>query len=151
LPAFHPPKPSALHDKLTRYLALDPEDVTDALQWWHEHRTMYPHLLHMALDYLSIPGKFKLQTLYSLLLTCSPATSVDVERLFSRGRLLLSHVRSQMSPQSTRAVLCLGAWSRLGFVKEKDILAVAQLPDLQDGGSDYEMETGFDSISVPDN
>ncbi|KAJ7933627.1 hypothetical protein B0H13DRAFT_1592206, partial [Mycena leptocephala] len=35
------------------------------------------------------------------------ATSVDVERVFSRGRLLLSHVWNRLSAQSTRALMCL--------------------------------------------
>jgi hypothetical protein len=60
------------------------------------------------------------------------ATSVDVERIFSKGRLVLSHVRNQLTVQSTHALLCLGAWSRLGHVKDKDILAAAVLPDVQE-------------------
>jgi hypothetical protein len=63
------------------------------------------------------------------------ATSVDVERVFSQGRLLLSHVRSRLSVQSTRALMCLGVWSLLGFVKDKDILQAAVLPEV-DGAED---------------
>ena len=58
-----------------------------------------------------------------LLTFCVTATSVDVERLFSRGRLLLSHVRNRLSTHRTRALLCVGEWSRLGWVKDADILA----------------------------
>lgn len=43
--------------------------------------------------------------------------------MFSQGRLLLSHVRSRLSVQSTRALLCLGIWSELGLVKDSDIKA----------------------------
>src|ERR1700677_3165502 len=50
-----------------------------------------------------------------------PAMTVDVERVFSQGRLVLSHVRSRLSVQSTRALLCLGAWCQLGLVKGTDI------------------------------
>ncbi len=35
---------------------MDPENVEDALAWWNEQHAMYPHLSHMALNYLSIPG-----------------------------------------------------------------------------------------------
>ena len=35
------------------------------------------------------------------------ATSIDVERLFSRGRLLLPHTRNGLSSRSTRALLLL--------------------------------------------
>ena len=47
------------------------------------------------------------------------ATSVDVERVFSKGRLILSHVRNGLSVQSTRALMCIGAWSRMGLVKDR--------------------------------
>ena len=57
LPALSAPKKSSLRDDLDRYLSTDPEDVTDVLLWWYEHKHAYPHLHRMALDYLSIPGK----------------------------------------------------------------------------------------------
>ena len=63
-------------------------------------------------------------------LTCSTATSVDVERLFSRGRLVLSHTRSQLSVASTRALLCLGSWSFLCLVRDEDVEAVARMDDI---------------------
>jgi hypothetical protein len=43
--------------------------------------------------------------------------------------------------------LCLGSWSLLGLVKDEDVKAAAELPDLEDG-SDYEMEEGWDSTLV---
>ena len=64
---------------------------------------------------------------------CFIATSVDVERVFSKGRLVLSHVRNRLSVESTRALMCLGAWSRLDLVKSEDILAAAKLPDVKPG------------------
>lgn len=76
------------------------------------------------------------------------ATSVDVERIFSRGRLLLSHVRSRLSAQSTRAILCLGSWSLLGLVKDDDVKAAAALPEIEGDESDYEMEEGWDAIAT---
>jgi hypothetical protein len=73
------------------------------------------------------------------------ATSVDVEWIFSRGRLLLSYkVRSRLSTQTTRALLRLGCWSLLGLVKDKDVLPVADLPDVE--GEEEEPEDGWDSI-----
>ncbi|KIK77424.1 hypothetical protein PAXRUDRAFT_166907 [Paxillus rubicundulus Ve08.2h10] len=74
---------------------------------------MYPQLSCMVLDYLTIP-----------------ATSVDIEWLFSRGRLLLTHVRSRFSVQSTRALLCLGHWSLLGLIKSEDVESMSKLPDI---------------------
>lgn len=75
------------------------------------------------------------------------ATSIYVERLFSRGRLLLSHVRSRLSAESTRALLCLGIWSELGLVKDKDVKKVSELEDVE-GDEDIELEDGWDRIVV---
>ena len=36
-----------------------------------------------------------------------------------------------MSAQSTRALLCLGAWSKLGYVSLEDLNAAALLPDMK--------------------
>jgi len=45
-----------VHDELDAYLASGVEDISNALKWWHENRATYPHLSHMTLDYLAIPG-----------------------------------------------------------------------------------------------
>lgn len=74
------------------------------------------------------------------------ATSVDVERAFSQGRLLLSHVRSRLSVQSTRALMCLGAWSLRGFVKDSDVQAVTILPGLAPNTPEDELEADWDAI-----
>ena len=89
-------------DEIDRYLKEPRESPNNVLQWWVEHQKTYPQLSRMALDYLSIPGMcFKHITFFSCLFL---ATSVDVERLFSKGCLLLSHVRSCLSVQSIRAL-----------------------------------------------
>ena len=80
-----------------------------------------------------------------LLLTINLATSVDVERTFSKGQLLLSHVRSRLSVQSTRALLCLGSWSLKGFVKDGDVLSAASQPDLV--GEEPGIALGWDAIN----
>ncbi|EIW52834.1 HAT dimerization, partial [Trametes versicolor FP-101664 SS1] len=86
-------------DELKRYLAAEVEPIKDAIAWWQGKRKTYPRLSRMAIDYLNIP-----------------ATSVEVERIFSRGRLLLSHVRNRMTAESTRASICLGVWAQHGLV-----------------------------------
>lgn len=58
------------------------------------------------------------------------ATSVGVERVFSEGRLLLSHVRSWLSVQSTHALMCVGCWSLLGYVKDSDVKAITALAEV---------------------
>ncbi len=78
------------------------------------------------------------------------ATSVDVERTFSKGRLLLMHVRSHLSAQTTRAVICVGNWSLAGYMKSDDAKKIAELSDLSDNSdmSDFEMEEGWDKIDI---
>ena len=58
------------------------------------------------------------------------ATSIDVERFFSHGRLLLSHVRSWLSAHITAAIMCLGHWRHANLVKTEDVLKVTSLPVL---------------------
>lgn len=67
-----------------------------------------------------------------------------MERVFSKGRLVLSHVRNGLSVQSTRALMCLGAWSKMGLVKDKDVMEAARLPDVK--GSEAELDSGWDDI-----
>ena len=67
LPALSTPPKSNLRDELDCYLSTDPEHVTDALAWWYDKQHVYLHLHHMALDYLTIPGKFKFHLVYMLI------------------------------------------------------------------------------------
>lgn len=70
--------------------------------------------------------------------------SVDVEQLFSCGRLLLSHVRSGLLAQTMCALLYVGLWSPLDLIRLEDIKAVASLPTVD--GEDMEMADGWDTI-----
>ncbi|KAF8165728.1 hypothetical protein B0H34DRAFT_635791, partial [Crassisporium funariophilum] len=58
------------------------------------------------------------------------ATSVKVKCVFSRGRLLLSHIQNHMSAQTTCAVLCLGKWSLMGLIQDNNVMKVAALPEV---------------------
>jgi hypothetical protein len=66
--------------------------------------------------------------------------------VFSQGRLLLSHIRSRLSVQSTRALLCLGVWSLLGYVKDSDVKAVVILPELRADEEEEELKSDWDKI-----
>lgn len=147
LPALKPPETKELEDELARYLST-PRDlnVKDGLRWWYDRKHLYPCLHRMAMDYLSIPGKFFffVFAINCLLIhICLTATSVDVEQIFSQGRLLLSHVRSRLSVQSTRALLCVGAWSLLGYIKDEDVKAATVMPEVK--GEEEELATNWDS------
>jgi hypothetical protein len=110
-PTFAPLRGSALTDEIQLYLTTDCENVKNPIQWWYEKRKAYPRLHRMALDFLSIPGLLSHPSSGPSHSSNSLATSVDVERLFSRGQPVLSHTRSRLSVASTRALLCLGSWS----------------------------------------
>jgi hypothetical protein len=71
-------------------------------------------------------------------------TSIDIERIFSKGCLLLSHICNQLTVDTTQVLLCLGTWSKLGFVNKEDLLAATLLPELKEGGKD--VPDGFDLI-----
>jgi len=123
---------------------MGPENVKDTLLWWVEMHAVYPHLSQMARNYLSIPG----------MSICMPvchrphfllATSTDVERVFSKGRLILLHIHNRLSVASTHMLMCLGAWSKLGFMCDADIRAAAILPDVI--GEEEELELGWDYIT----
>lgn len=150
LPALKPPDATVVHDELDAYLSIARDlDVKDGIRWWHERKHLYPHLYRMALDYLSIPGKlwpFLFATGCSQYMYVITATSVDVERIFSQGRILLSHVRSRLSVQSTRALLCVGVWSLMDYVKDDDVKAAASLPEVD--GDEEELPAGWDSVYI---
>jgi hypothetical protein len=62
------------------------------------------------------------------------------------GRILLSHLRSRLSVQSTRALMCVGAWSSIGYVKNSDVTAAAVLPEVV--GSEDELDNAWDTIDI---
>jgi hypothetical protein len=54
--------------------------------------------------------------------------------------LTLSHIRNHLSVDSTRALLCLGAWSKLGLIRKADIQDAATLPDVKEVNIDTDEE-----------
>ena len=100
-------------------------------------------MTHMACNYLSIPDKH-LTCFLVLMLTFLQATTVDIEQVFSQGCLILPYVCSQISVQSTHALMCIGAWSKLGLLKDKDIKAVLGDDVI---GEEPELPVGWDAIS----
>jgi len=46
--------------ELDKYLCHPVKQVKDPLKWWFHNHVQYPNLHRMALDYLSIPGKYYL-------------------------------------------------------------------------------------------
>jgi hypothetical protein len=88
----------------------------------------------MTLDYHAIPGMNSYSpSSFTSLQFYKIATSADVERLFSQGHLLLLHICNRLSAKSTRAILCLGSWSLLGFIKDNNIIAAVKLTEANEG------------------
>ena len=68
---------------------------TDILEWWEKHEQVYPDLSRMARDLLSIQ-----------------ATSVSLERIFSRSSLIIRKHRNKLSKGIARELLCLNDWTK---------------------------------------
>ena len=68
-----------------------------------------------------------------------------MERIFSQGRLLLPYVRNRLTSESTRALLCIGEWSKRGLVKDADIKVAALQPGL-DCLREPPLTAGWDNI-----
>lgn len=51
------------------------------------------------------------------------ATTVDVERLFSTGRVLLGYLRNRLSADSVHSILCLKSWWDAGVIQD-DLFSV---------------------------
>ena len=70
-------------------------------------------------------------------------TLVNIEQIFSKGQILLSHLCSRLSVQSTQALMCVAAWSTMGFVKSSDIMTAAKVPEIdseeEDPADDWDL------------
>ena len=119
-------------DPLEAYLETPPlATVEDPIKYWElraqSESAPGAALARMALDFLSIPGAFIHLLCHDLRLMRDPitATSTDIERAFSRGRLTISRLRFALGDKSVRASTLLGSWARLpGLVSEQDIVAL---------------------------
>lgn len=50
------------------------------------------------------------------------ASTVAVERSFSRGRILISHLRNRLRSDTIRALMCFGDWSRLDLFTPRELI-----------------------------
>ena len=131
LPTFHTSHEITV-DELTCYLSTGPKDIKneDLLKWGFECQHIYPNLSRMALNYHTIPCKSLLFGCVKMWSTLCTGSSIDVERVFSQGCILLPHVRNCLSSELMRALLCIGDWSRHVLLKDVVIKTAAVLPDL---------------------
>ncbi|QRV97935.1 Zinc finger, BED-type predicted [Ceratobasidium sp. AG-Ba] len=88
-----------MHEELLDFLrGKYPYDGGDVLVWWKKHEVYFPVLSKVARDILAIP-----------------ATSVSVERIFSRCRLVMSEYRHRMSVQTAREIVTCNSWLQAGL------------------------------------
>ena len=50
--------------------------------------------------------------------------------MYLQPGLTASHICSWLSVQSTHALLCLGIWTEMGYMKDKDVKAATVLPEV---------------------
>ena len=94
--ALYQPAPEidGIQAEIKRYLNEDiKSEGIKILQYWASRKRSFPQLAQMARCYLSIP-----------------ATSASSERVFSKGRRVLSWQRSSLKPKSVEELLCLKDW-----------------------------------------
>jgi hypothetical protein len=90
---YDKPEDLLLKDEITEYFSLPLLPVEDPLEWWRQHQTSLPKLARMAFDILSIP-----------------ATSCEVERVFSQSKLTISTQRCRLMDQTIEQLVCLKYW-----------------------------------------
>ncbi|KIM50612.1 hypothetical protein SCLCIDRAFT_145047 [Scleroderma citrinum Foug A] len=62
--------------------------------------------------------------------------------------MVLPYLRNRLSTQSTRALLCLGQWSKIGLVKDDNLHKVTYGELELDGENDVELPEGWDKIAL---
>ena len=90
---YDKPEDPLLKDELLEYFSMPLLPVEDPLEWWRRHQTSLPKLAKMAFDILSIP-----------------ATSCEVERVFSQSKLTISTQRCRLMDQTVEVLVCLKYW-----------------------------------------
>jgi hypothetical protein len=90
---YDKPEDLLLKDELAEYFSMSLLPVEDPLEWWRRHQTSLPKLAKMAFDILSIP-----------------ATSCEVERVFSQSKLTMSTQRCRLMDQTVELLVCLKYW-----------------------------------------
>lgn len=81
--------------EINEYLSSDLVDETvEILSWWRNHQNVYLNLARMAPDFLGIQ-----------------ATSVPVERLFSRSFILIRKHINRLNSDIARELLCINDWT----------------------------------------
>ncbi|KAG9091288.1 hypothetical protein FRC06_000636, partial [Ceratobasidium sp. 370] len=95
------------------------------LPYWASELERRPRMARMALDLLTVPGKSEPSFFFlpDNLILDSIASSVEAERAFSGGRLMMNHLQHQMSSRSFQAQMAVGSWYSTPLLLELDNVA----------------------------
>jgi hypothetical protein len=119
---------TTLHPELRNYLNEPTQSfdgVEDVVRWWQMRQETFPNLSKMACNYASVPGmKTSIDIFY--VLQCVIASTVEVERTFSRGRVLLGHLRNRISAETTSRTMDLKAWWDAGIIDISEIVVTSE-------------------------
>lgn len=100
-------------DELDHYMQSGRMSVSDPIAYWFVQ--LPSPLARMALDILTMPGLCSYNIVLSMLIYLLIASSVDVERAFSRGGLTVSKLRHSLGDESVRAATVLASWANSGI------------------------------------
>lgn len=108
-------------DQLDRYLADSCIQTDNPLQWWIMNQKVYPDLVKLGISIHSIMGMCSFIFSFPLLIDNYVVTAVPVERSFSRGRILIPHLRNRLRGPTIQALMCFGDWSRMDHVTNTEL------------------------------
>lgn len=134
--------------EMDKYLRADIVKVANPLKWWTDNVHVYPQLSRMALDYLSIPGKFQHYIVFIFVTNVVLATSTAVERVFSQGRQLLHFTRNRLSGSCIRSHLCLGSWFCNDMVGISELDSVVKGTSLKRKQSDKSLSSEIEVVDL---
>lgn len=116
-------------DELERYLKDSLVPTENPLDWW----------TRSIPTYRSWPFRFTQLWVHThqvfflcIILIFGSASTVSVERSFSRGRLLISHLRNRLRSNTIQALMCFGDWSRLNLFTPAELISMLKEDDNED-------------------
>jgi hypothetical protein len=93
------------------------------LGYWNGQLAYMPRVAKFALGILSAPGTYSIVLLTLNFSLFDTASSVDVERAFSGGRLTIGHLQHSMGDLTFEAKTAVGSWYNTPLLPSVDTAA----------------------------
>ena len=74
--------------------------------------------------------------------------TVDIKWIFNCDYLLLFYICNWLSAETMQAILCIGKWSCIEFIKDKDMLKVTSKAYNENDPSLDAVPKGWNSITI---